>query len=190
MSRLLLISSLLVSACVAEVGDEGDKPGDPNSDTMNPNNPNNPMDPNDPPPGGGMSTAEFLNALGHKECDDAFTCKANFPTDAGVTFAEAFGANQTACYADAAMYFDAAKVQAAITAGKIAFDGNQAKACIEGWMAPTCTTYWTDGPNAPAACDTAMVGNVAVGGACTIDFECAGDSYCEASKCVAEPVGN
>jgi hypothetical protein len=189
MSRFLLISSLLLSACAADVGgDDGANPGDPNSDTMNPNNP--PTNPDDPPPGGGMSTADYLNAMGHKECDDAFTCKANFPTDAGVTFAEAFGANQTACYGDAAMYYDATKVQAAINAGKITFDGNKAKTCIDGWKAPVCTTYWNDGPNAPADCDSVMIGKVALGGACTIDFECSGDNYCEASKCTAEPAGN
>jgi hypothetical protein len=184
-AKVLLLSAL--AACAADVGsNEPDDPNDPNPNTPNPNDPN---DPNDP--GGSMTAAQFLDALGHKECDDAFTCKASFPADAGVTFAEAYGANAQACYADAAGYYNATAVQAAITAGKITFDGTAAAACVAGFSAPVCTTYWDQGANFPAACDTAMVGKVATGAACTVDFECAGDNWCDdtSKKCAAIPDG-
>jgi hypothetical protein len=178
---------ILFTACAADVGDTDTNPN-PGSD---PNNPSKPDDPSNPTPGGSMTAAEFLTAMGKKDCDDAFTCKANFPTDAGVTFPEAFGADVNACYTDAASYYNATAVQAAITAGKIAFDGTAAKACVDGFKAPTCTTYWTAGPDFVAACDTAMVGKVATGGACTIDFECAGENWCDdtTKKCAAIPAG-
>jgi len=183
--------ALLFVACAADAPPSG----------SNPTNPTNPSDPSNPgggmDPGGGMTTptslsvGDFLTAIGHKECDDAFTCKANFPTDAGVTFAEAFGANAMACYTDAATYFNVTAIQASIGAGKIAYDGSAAKQCVDGMAAPTCATYWTQGPNAPAACDTAMVGKVAAGAACTNDFECSGDNICgdTSKKCEAAPQG-
>jgi hypothetical protein len=177
---------VLFAACAADVDDDG------NTDNPNPNTPQNPGDPNDPTtPGGSITATEFVTAMSHKDCDDAFTCKANFPTDAGVTFTEAFGADANACYADAAMYYSATALEAAIAAGKIAFDGAAAKTCIDGLKAPTCSTYWTEGPDFPAACDTAMVGKVASGAACTIDFECAGENWCDdaTKKCVVPPAG-
>ena len=179
---------VLFAACAADVDDGG------NTDTPNPNTPQMPGDdPNDPPtPGGSMTAAEYLTAMGKKDCDDAFTCKANFPTDAGVTFAEAFGATAMACYMDAAQYYNATAVQAAITAGKIAFDGTAAKACVDSFKAPTCTTYWTQGPDFATACDTAMVGKVATGGTCAVDFECAGENWCDdaTKKCAPPAAGN
>jgi hypothetical protein len=180
---------VLFAACAADVDDGG------NSDQPNPNTPGPGDDPNDPTdpstPGGSMTAAEYLTALGKKDCDDAFTCKASFPTDAGVTFDEAFGATAMACYTDAAQYYNATAVQAAITAGKIAFDGTAAKACVDGFTAPTCSTYWTQGPDFATACDTAMVGKVATGATCAIDFECAGDNWCDdaTKKCAAIPAG-
>lgn len=179
---------VLFAACAADVG--SDSPGGP--DPNSPQDPNKPDDPNDPT-GGSMTPAEFLTAMGRKDCDDAFACKANFPTDAGVTFAEAFGADANACYADAAQYYDANAVQASITAGKITFSGSAAKACVDGFKAPTCSTYWTQGPDFAAACETAMVGKVATGGACTNDFECASsENWCDdtTKKCAVPPQAN
>lgn len=140
--------------------------------------------------GGSMTVPEYFTALGKKECDDAFACKATFPADDGVTFTEVFGANATACYADAGMYYDAAAVQASITAGRLAFDGASAAACVGGIPAPVCASYWTQGSAYPAACDKALVGKIADGGACTIDFDCVKpESICDdaTKKCGPAP---
>lgn len=180
---------VLFAACAADV-DDGGSTENPNPNTPGPGD--DPNDPNDPPtPGGSMTAAEFLTAIGNKDCDDAFTCKASFPTDEGVTFDEVFGASATACYGDAAQYYNATAVQAAITAGKIVFDGTAAKACVDSFAAPTCSTYWTQGPDLADACGTAMVGKVATGGACAVDFECAGENWCDdaTKKCAAIPAG-
>ena len=89
------------------------------------------------------------------------------------------------------MYYNATAVQASITAGKIAFDGAAAAACVASFGAPVCTTYWTEGPDFGTACDTAMVGKVATGAACTIDFECSGETWCDdaTNKCAPYPAG-
>ena len=124
-----------------------------------------------------------------KFCDQAFTCMANFPTDQGVTFEQAFGASAMQCYADSEMYNMPAAVEAAITAGKITFSGSDAAACVNGITFPACATYWTDGPNMPAACGSALVGNVADGGDCTVDYECTNlQSNCDATtkKCTVD----
>lgn len=136
----------------------------------------------------------MLEKVGQVECDQAFTCKASFPTDVGVTFEQAFGADQSACYADAAAYYDAAAVEAGITADRIGFDATAAADCLAGLSsaaAPVCTTFWTEGPAFPDACYTVFTGKVASGGACTIDFECSGELLCgDTSKtCEAAPAG-
>lgn len=177
---------VLFAACAADVDDGGTEDPNPNTPQMPGDDPNDPST-----PGGSMTAAEYLTALGKKDCDDAFTCQANFPTDAGVTFTEAFGATAMACYGEAAQYYNATAVQAAITAGKIAFDGTAAKACVDSFMAPACATYWTQGPDFATACDTAMVGKVATGATCAVDFECAGENWCDdaTKKCAAIPAG-
>jgi hypothetical protein len=116
-------------------------------------------------------------------------CKANFPTDQGVTFEQAFGANAMACYADADMYNNVPAVEAAISGGKITWNQADATACLAGIMFPACATFWTAEPTAPAACNTALVGHVADGQACTVDFECSNaSSYCDetSKKCTAD----
>jgi hypothetical protein len=147
--------------------------------------------------GGGGSTdtsgvANFLHEMGKKYCDQAFTCKSSFPTDQGVTFDQAFGASAMACYADADMYNNATAVAAAITGGTITWNPTDAAACLAGITFPACAQFWTDGANEPAACATALVGKVADGAACVVDFECAsGTSYCDETtkKCTADTGG-
>ena len=122
--------------------------------------------------GGGMTATQYLTQMEQKFCDEAFTCQASFPTDQGVTFADAFGASASECYADDAAYDMPDVVESEITAGKIHFDPSAAASCIAGLTFPACTAFWTDGPTYPASCDTAMVGTVADGGACVVDYDC------------------
>ncbi|HEY5946771.1 MAG TPA: hypothetical protein VIV40_14810 [Kofleriaceae bacterium] len=144
--------------------------------------------------GGGGSTdtsgvASFLHGMAVKYCDEAFTCKASFPTDAGVTFEQAFGASAMACYADADMYNNAAAVAAQITAGTITWNPADAMTCLAGITFGTCAEFWMSGANQPAACATALVGHVADGAACVVDYECSNaSSYCDATtkKCTVD----
>jgi hypothetical protein len=141
---------------------------------------------------GSITATQFLSQMATKFCDQAFMCKANFPTDAGVTFAEAFGASSSACVSMAAAYDMPTVVEQQITAGKIKFNGADAATCVAGLTFPACTTFWTAGPNGPAACDTAMQGTVADGAACLVDYECTGEtSYCDetSKKCTPDASG-
>lgn len=139
--------------------------------------------------GGSITATNFLAQMAQKFCDEAFTCKASFPTDAGVTFDDAFGASVQACVADSATYDMPAQVEAQITAGKIKYNGADAAACVAGITFPACTEFWANGPMFPAACATAMVGTVADGGACVVAYECSSPtSYCDETtkKCTAD----
>ena len=179
MTKLSVLTLVLFTACTGAPPDGSPGSTDPGKGDTGTG------DTGDTGGNGSMTLADYFTGLGHAECDDAFTCKATFPTANG-TFADAFGASSSACYGDAASYYDTAAVQAEISAGKITFDGSAAASCIAGMSAaPDCATYWTDGADYPAACDTALVGSVADGGACTIDFDCANlASYCTtANKC-------
>ena len=145
--------------------------------------------------GGGGSTdtsyvATFLSGMGHKFCDEAFTCKASFPaTQGGPTFDQIFGTSAMQCYSDAEAHDMPAAVASEITAGKIMWNPTDAMACLAGLTFPACTDYWMNGANFPAACQTAMVGTVADGGACIVDYDCQNvQSYCDATskKCTVD----
>jgi hypothetical protein len=137
--------------------------------------------------GGGTSTvASVLTSMDHAECDAAFTCKASFPTNQGVTFQQVYGANAAACYTQLASdYYDETAVQSSINAGKITFDASAGADCISGFAAapaPNCTDLWQNGPSFPGACGDALVGKVANGAACTNDFECSLSAYCDSTS--------
>lgn len=142
--------------------------------------------------GGGMTASTFLDEMNKKFCDQSFTCKASFPSDWGITFDQAFGASASECYAQAAQDVPAAQVEAQIAAGKITFNAADAAACVAGVTFGTCTEFWQQGPQLPAACDTALVGTVADGGACVTHIDCANpNSYCDetSNKCTADESG-
>jgi hypothetical protein len=139
--------------------------------------------------GGSITATQFLAQMSQKFCDEAFTCKTSFPTDAGVTFADAFGASSQECVSSATAYDMPSVVEQQITAGKIKFNGADAATCVSGLTFPACTEFWQNGPNAPAACDTAMQGTVADGAACLVDYECSNaQSYCDQTtkKCTVD----
>jgi hypothetical protein len=139
-----------------------------------------------------MTATKFLDEVGRKFCDQAFSCKSSFPTDEGITFQEAFGATQQQCYADSLEWNEPQKVEQQIAAGKIKWSAADAAACLSGISFGSCSQFWNEGPNMPAACDTALVGTVADGGACVTHLECVNVySYCDDStrKCTPEPTG-
>ncbi len=141
--------------------------------------------------GGGLTASQFLTRMGMSDCDQAFACKSTFPTDQGTTFEQVFGASQSACYADASPADELSKVASEISAGKIHFDANAAATCVAGITAPDCATLWTNGPTYPSACGTALVGTVADGGACVVDYDCSNvASVClMAGTCGPDPQG-
>jgi hypothetical protein len=142
--------------------------------------------------GGGMTATQYLTQMEQKFCDEAFTCQASFPATATETFADDFGASAAECYADDAAYDMPDVVESEITAGKIHFDASAAASCVAGITFSSCTTFWQDGGTYPASCDTALVGTVADGGACVVDYDCTNlASVCDqtAHTCGPAPAG-
>ena len=142
--------------------------------------------------GGGMTATQYLTQLDQKFCDEAFTCQASFPATAGETFADDFGASASECVADGVAYDMPDVVETEITAGKIHFDASAAASCIAGITYASCTTFWADTDTYPASCDTALVGTVADGGTCVVDYDCSNlESVCDqtAHTCGAAPQG-
>ncbi len=140
-----------------------------------------------------MTATQFLTQMEMKLCDEAFTCQASFPASQGVTFADEFGASASECYADGAAYDMPAQVESEITAGKIHYDAAAAASCVSGISFGACTDFWANGGTYPAACATALVGTIADGGACVVDYDCSGqDSVCDptAHTCGPQPQGS
>lgn len=141
--------------------------------------------------GGALTATAFLGQISQKFCDEAFTCQASFPTDVGVTFADAFGASAAECVSASAAYD--APVEARVAAGTIQFNAADAATCVGGIAFGTCTEFWTQGPTTvPPACATALVGTLADGATCVIDYECIGaTSYCDdaTKKCTPGATG-
>lgn len=185
MRRTLVIAVALLAACSAQTsggggggsgsGGKGDGSGSGGSGGS----------------GGGLSASDYLTKIGMADCDQAFACKSTFPTDQGVTFEQAWGASQSACYAGSAPADMLSKVEFEITAGKIHYDASAAATCLSGIMPPNCATLWTDGPAYPDACGSTLVGTVADGGACVVDFDCSNVmSIClTTNKCGPDPQG-
>ncbi|HEV7559537.1 MAG TPA: hypothetical protein VGO00_28870 [Kofleriaceae bacterium] len=141
---------------------------------------------NTPPPAP-ITVDMFLQQMSMSDCTEAFACMASFPTTGGDTFAQDFGASVSDCVTMENSYDPPATVASEIAAGKITFDGSAAAACVAGITYSTCADYWSTGGDYPVACDTALVGTVADGGACVIDFDCSNfDSLCESSKCTVD----
>ncbi len=65
--------------------------------------------------------------------------------------------------------------EAAIAAGTMSYDGTNADLCIAAIEALGCDVLDS---RAPAACDELLIGEVALGDACSINEECEGDAYC------------
>lgn len=66
--------------------------------------------------------------------------------------------------------------EAAIARGTLVYDPARAAACMDAIAAAGCDAL--GGGLLPAACEDALLGNVALGGACDIDGECVGDAAC------------
>ncbi len=176
--RNAMLFLVLLTACAAELQPTGGTTGGSNQGgTPNPGSGGNPN------PGGGssMTATQYLTAMEMKYCDEAFACQASFPTTQGVTFAQAFGSSASQCYSDGAAQDMPAQVEAEITAGKIHFDAAAAASCVAGIMFGTCTDFWAGtGGTIPSGCSTALVGTVADGGACVVDYDCSSaQSVCD-----------
>jgi hypothetical protein len=140
--------------------------------------------------GDGLGPAGFLEQFASAECTFAHGCQAEFPADAGITFEEAFGASVTECEAMAAEFYQPDGVRDAVNRGTIVYDRAAAEACLAQLDFGTCQTYFMGTFEIPEPCFDALVGQIADGAACAIDFECSGaESWCDptSQKCGPAP---
>lgn len=126
-----------------------------------------------------LSATAALNGLISTQCDKAFECKATYTppaSDPMATFEGDFGATVAACEMKFAIdKMDLTELEASISAGRVKYNAADAQKCVDGFAAMTCGQFWgTEMFTPPAACETAIVGTVADGGACTIPDDCVG----------------
>jgi hypothetical protein len=77
---------------------------------------------------------------------------------------------------------DAAKVAAAVTAGRLTYAESQARGCASALAAATCDQVLAE-TFGSAPCAGALLGGVAAGGSCDSDEECATSTVCGPSGC-------
>lgn len=78
-----------------------------------------------------------------------------------------------------------------VSAGRVAYDGNQARTCLNIFNAATsCSRQLLNTPEAIAACDAVLVGKVPNGGACFLSVECAGGGTCQMADSGCDPYGS
>jgi hypothetical protein len=149
--------------------------------------------------GGGSSgppdkLSEALQDAIHRNCQKEFNCKSSYlpAMHNNETFEDAVhGATVDACTTSLKTlllagngqdYFT--KLDASVTAGRIAYNKDDFEACSKGFEALTCDQVFDqNGATAtePEVCNTAVMSQVATGGACTLDQDCAADNGCNAT---------
>lgn len=123
--------------------------------------------------GGGSVTAEtFDQEFVEAACTKAHQCRSTWPGEAD-EFTEIFGASASACISQNGGEELDAELAAALEAGTVIFDEDNANACLATLRDLGCDALWTF--EEPDACDQLFIGTVAQGGACTIDEECIRD---------------
>jgi hypothetical protein len=75
-----------------------------------------------------------------------------------------------------------------VSAGRVAYDGNEARTCLNIFNAATsCSRQLLNTPEAITACDAVLVGKVPNGGACFLSVECAGGGTCQMADSGCDP---
>ena len=133
----------------------------------------------------GLTPHTFLVGLLTEECDQAFACKAQYPSAAQHTFDYEWGANLAECVATDQDYKDLPAIEAAVAAGRITFDPAQAASCLAAPAIPTtCATLFSNNYDWATSCYAALLGHIADGEVCTTAWECASfSSNCSNAKC-------
>ena len=117
----------------------------------------------------GPATAnDFIAALGEAQCDYQVKC--------GWIAAASLATCKMQADTDLKMYPPAYDVGAAVTAKKLSYSPAAGKACIAQWATAGCTLNQV--ADAYTACQNVYTGQVAVGGVCASNVECASGSFC------------
>jgi hypothetical protein len=135
--------------------------------------------------GGGLGGAgDAIQESHERGCAKIFSCRDSFPgTDAD--FTAAFGTDEADCVS---MQIDPTDpntdpdaYDTAEEAGTIVFNSDDASVCLDSFDDITCEQLWGGTiPDSPPECESAIEGQVAAGGACVLDEECAAGSCVDA----------
>jgi hypothetical protein len=144
--------------------------------------------------GGGGKASDAIKDGIRASCAKAFDCMGSYDAsmNGDTAFEDVYGTDEQNCYDMTialinsflgADYFD--KFDASVEAGRITYNGDDADSCNDAQTSVTCDQFFgQNGQEAPdvPACDTALMGTVATGGACTISDDCASvDDSCDDS---------
>src|SRR5512140_676447 len=95
-----------------------------------------------------LTATTYLHARNVKLCDEEFACRSSYPTAAGTTFEQMYGATVTDCYAFADAADQPSAVESEISANHISFSATLAATCVAGIAFPaTCDLFWQNGAN-------------------------------------------
>lgn len=119
-------------------------------------------------------------------CPKAHACKADYTPPQGFTFEDIYGTDVATCRN---AFVSAEQVRASVAGGRVRFDADAGRDCLAmlEYESQTCPVFWAT--EDPAVCDTVLVGQVAVGGACSFTLECAPGLYCAGTSCAARVTG-
>lgn len=124
--------------------------------------------------GGGSVDLEDLPAeLESSQCEAAVRC-GGMPDDATCAASVEFDG------------IDVATTEAAVEAGTIKYDGDEARKCVDQFASNDCTFPGLHSQD-DSPCDRMFTGTIAVGSACNIDLECEGTAFCAAFDPACDP---
>ncbi len=157
-----LVGVLMLVGCTAEVAGVGGRADDPKSDSGS---------------GGAggtttMTLSKYFDEIAEIHCNQAFSCRASFPTDRGYPFEDDWGTSVRECEALLVAAWNPAQVETEIAKGRITYDGAAAVSCLSGVAFAACPVYWQNGIDWAESCYHVVVGLVQTGGTCENDYSC------------------
>lgn len=72
----------------------------------------------------------------------------------------------------------AGAIVAAVKAGKVSYDGNSARTCLDQLSSEACSDFFDASSSMPMGCDKVFTGKVKDGDRCIADVECMSKSFC------------
>jgi hypothetical protein len=127
----------------------------------------------------------WLEAYVGELCPKVHACKADWMSQGGETFADAWGADVAGCKA---IFLTADQVRMSVSNGKATFNATAGRDCLAmlNYDSQTCPAFWA--ASDPAVCATVYTGTVTAGGACANGLECAAGLACAQGTCMSTAV--
>jgi hypothetical protein len=141
--------------------------------------------------GGSLSIEEAFEGQFRGICEKAHECRDSYPGE-DADFVAEYGESADDCYNEVAPFISLAVTAAeqSVDSGRADYDGDAAGECVDLIEGVTCEQFYADEPPPGyEVCDEIFTGNVADGGDCEQDIECAEEgSECSAETETCEPV--